>query len=80
MAALDNILDKYNHEYNLHTQVCQHPSASVKDNVLVVHEPRTQRDLSLCITEIKPVTLIYDPTPTHDPIPPHYDRPAGGIG
>ena len=74
MAALDNILDKYNHEYNVHTQVCQHPSASVKDNVLVVHEPRTQRDLSLCIVEIKV------PTPTHDPTITYDDRPVGGLG
>ena len=49
-------------------QVCQHPSASVKDNVLVVHEPTTQSDLSLCtIVEGRPDSTSTTATPTRDP-------------
>ena len=61
---------------HVHTQVCQHPSASVKDNVLVVHEPRTQRNLSLCIGEIEILTPTRDPRPTIT----LGDRPVGGLG
>ena len=52
--------------YNVNTQVCQHPSASVKDNVLVVHEPTTKRDFSLC-TKVNSNSTTTAPTPTRDP-------------
>lgn len=49
-------------------QVCQHPSASAKDNVLVVHEPSTSSDLSLCtIVEGDSNSTTTTPTPTEDP-------------
>ena len=52
----------------VHIQVCQHPSASIKDNVLVVHEPTTQRDLSLCTIVVGDSnSTTTAPTPTRDP-------------
>jgi len=50
-------------------QVCNRRSARVKDNVLVVHEPTTTADLSLCMIELQGngTTTSTPSTPTPDP-------------